>query len=55
MRKAGEAVVNYKMIEANDRIFIGLSGGKDSFVLAHVLYELQKKAPIPFIQENGRK
>ena len=48
MRKAGEAVVNYKMIEANDRIFIGLSGGKDSFVLAHVLYELQKKAPIPF-------
>ncbi len=48
MRKAGEAVINYRMTEANDRIFIGLSGGKDSFVLAHVLYELQKKAPVPF-------
>ena len=48
MRKAGEAVVNYGMIKENDRIFIGLSGGKDSFVLAHVLFELQKKAPVDF-------
>lgn len=48
MRKAGEAIVSYKMIEENDRILIGLSGGKDSFVLAHTLYELQKKAPIKF-------
>lgn len=47
-RKVGEAVVNYRMIEANDRIMVGLSGGKDSFVLAHTLYELQKKAPVKF-------
>lgn len=48
MRKAGEAVVSYKMIDDGDRILIGLSGGKDSFVLAHVLHELQKKAPVKF-------
>ena len=48
MRKAGEAVVSYKMIADGDRILIGLSGGKDSFVLAHVLHELQKKAPVHF-------
>ena len=47
-RKAGEAVAEYRMIEDNDRIMVGLSGGKDSFVLAHVLYELQKKAPVNF-------
>ena len=43
MHKAGEAVVNYRMIEAGDRILIGLSGGKDSFVLSHIMHELQKK------------
>lgn len=48
MRKTGEAVVKFNMIEQNDRIFVGLSGGKDSFVLAHVLHELQKKAPVDF-------
>ena len=48
MRKAGEAVVSFKMIAENDRILIGLSGGKDSFVLSHTLYELQKKAPVKF-------
>lgn len=48
MRKAGEAVVEYKMIADGDRIMIGLSGGKDSFVLSHVLHELQKKAPVKF-------
>lgn len=47
-RKAGEAIVNYRMIEENDRIMIGLSGGKDSFVLAHTLHALQKKAPVRF-------
>jgi tRNA 2-thiocytidine biosynthesis protein TtcA len=47
-RNAGEAVVEYRMIEEGDRIMVGLSGGKDSFVLAHVLYELQKKAPVKF-------
>lgn len=48
MHKAGEAVVNYRMIEAGDRILIGLSGGKDSFVLSHIMHELQKKAPVDF-------
>lgn len=36
------------MIRNGDRILLGLSGGKDSLSLLHVLLHLQKKAPIRF-------
>ncbi|MEG1979746.1 MAG: hypothetical protein RR060_03420, partial [Victivallaceae bacterium] len=48
MRYAGEAVVKYQMIAAQDRILLGLSGGKDSLTLLHVLRQLQARAPIDF-------
>ncbi len=48
IRKAGQAIAEYRMIEAGDRIAVGLSGGKDSLMLMHVLSELQQRAPIKF-------
>ena len=47
-RLAGEAVVKYRMISEGDNLLVGLSGGKDSFVLMHVLAHLQRVAPVRF-------
>ena len=47
-RLAGNAIVEYGMIRADDRILIGVSGGKDSVALVHVLKHFQQTAPIRF-------
>lgn len=47
-RLAGETCVRYRLISEGDRILVGLSGGKDSFMLMHVLRHLQKHAPVRF-------
>lgn len=36
-RKAGKAIYDYGLIEENDRILVGVSGGKDSLALLEVL------------------
>lgn len=48
LRRVGEAIREYNLIEAGDRILVGLSGGKDSWALLEVLETLRKRAPIPF-------
>ena len=47
-RIAGETVVKYRLIEPDDRILVGVSGGKDSYVLMHLLAHLQSAAPVHF-------
>ena len=42
-RLAGETVAKYRLITAGDRIIAGLSGGKDSLVMMHVLKHLQQQ------------
>lgn len=45
---AGQAIGQYRMIQAGDRLVVGVSGGKDSLVLMHVLTRLQARAPVTF-------
>ena len=47
-RLAGETCVRYRLISNGDRIMVALSGGKDSFVLMHLLKHLQAHAPVKF-------
>ena len=45
---AGKAVGDFSLIEAGDRIAIGVSGGKDSYALLHTLDALRRRAPIHY-------
>lgn len=45
---AGRAIGDYAMIRPGDRVLLGLSGGKDSLSLLHILLYLQKRAPVKF-------
>jgi tRNA 2-thiocytidine biosynthesis protein TtcA len=48
LRLAGQAIADYGMIEAGDRVMVCVSGGKDSFGLLDVLLLLRERAPIDF-------
>lgn len=48
LRSVGRAIAEYQLIRDGDRILLGLSGGKDSLSLLHVLRHFQRHAPIKF-------
>jgi tRNA 2-thiocytidine biosynthesis protein TtcA len=48
MRRVGRAIADFSMIRERDRVLLGLSGGKDSLSLLHILMQLQRRAPLSF-------
>ena len=48
MRQVGRAIADFDMIHDGDRILLGLSGGKDSLSLLHILHHLRQYAPVKF-------
>lgn len=48
VRAVGKAIGDYQLIREGDRILLGLSGGKDSLSLLHILRHFQRHAPIRF-------
>jgi len=49
--KFAKAIRDYELIKDNDKIMVCISGGKDSFLLAKCVEELQKHSKIPFRAE----
>jgi tRNA 2-thiocytidine biosynthesis protein TtcA len=47
-RQVGQAIADYSMIEAGDKVMVCLSGGKDSYAMLDVLMRLREKSPVPF-------
>ncbi|MDD0811385.1 tRNA 2-thiocytidine(32) synthetase TtcA [Curvibacter sp. RS43] len=47
-RQVGQAIVDFNLIEAGDRIMVCMSGGKDSYGMLDILMKLKARAPIDF-------
>jgi tRNA 2-thiocytidine biosynthesis protein TtcA len=44
----GRAIADFNLIEEGDRIAIGVSGGKDSYTLLHILDTLRRRSPVKY-------
>ena len=47
-RQMGQAISDFNMIEAGDRVMVCMSGGKDSYGMLDILLKMQARAPVDF-------
>ena len=48
LRVFGKSNASYRLIQEGDRVLVGLSGGKDSLSLVHLIKNMQTHAPFDF-------
>jgi len=48
LRVVGKTNATFKLIDEGDKVLVGLSGGKDSLALIHIMKHIQRHAPFKF-------
>jgi tRNA 2-thiocytidine biosynthesis protein TtcA len=47
-RQVGQAISDFNLIEAGDRVMVCMSGGKDSYGMLDILMKMKARAPVDF-------